>query len=183
MECKKCVLEIPNQFEFVLSKNMCPKCGNKLMTDGAMKVYIDLKKRLNEVEFVMDKSVVCERVAMFMINNYEVLPLGANGRKDAAPITTAAEKSVQNKEALDAFRAKLASLDEDPDMNEMSNEEIRAEEAARAEEIALAREVGMNVDIDPDEEIVTGLVDANKIQRLKKLAISGQMGLIKRSSP
>lgn len=167
MECKKCLIDIPSQFEFVLSKNLCPKCGNKLMADAAMKVYVDLKKRLNEVEFVMDKALVCERVAMFVVANYEVIPLHALPK---LPTT----------EAVETFKAQLASIDVDEDL---SSDEIRVQEAARAEELAVAREMGMNVDeLEDGEEIVSGRIDADRIQRLKKLAMSSKSGvMVKRS--
>jgi hypothetical protein len=179
MECKKCNINIPTEFEFVLSQNVCPKCGNKLMNDGAMKVYIDLKKKLGEVEFVMDKAIVCERIAMFMINNYEVLPLNPTADQ-YNKVPTATEKLTHSQTAVDIFKAKIASLDE-IDTDDITNEEIRAEEAARAEEMAIAREMGVSMGMDDDEEMVSGLIDSNKVQRLKKLALTGQVGLIKRS--
>ncbi len=171
MECKKCSIEIPSQFEFVLSQNVCPKCGNKLMADAAMKVYVDLKKRLNEVEFVMDKAVVCERVALFLVTNYNVSSF------DSAPAQASHVIDKAKEAAL--IKAQMAALDGEEDL---SAEEIRAEEAARAEELALAREYGLGSDLDSDEELVTGAIDSDRIQRLKKLAVSGQVGLIKRSS-
>ncbi len=180
MECKKCNINVPSEFEFVLSKNLCPKCGNKLMNDGAMKVYIDLRKRLNEVEFVMDKAIVCERIAMFLINNYEVLPLNPTAEQHNK-ISTAAEKLTSTQNSVEIFKAKLASLDT-IDSDELTNEEIRAEEAERAEELAAAREMGFGTG-DDDEEMVSGAIDMDKVQRLKKLALTGQVGLIKRSSP
>lgn len=179
MECKKCNIHIPSEFEFVLAQNVCPKCGSKIMNDTAMKVYIDLRKRLSEVEFVMDKAIVCERIAMFMINNYEVSPLNPTAEQHNK-ITTSGEKLTSTQSAVEVFKAKLASLDE-VDTDELTNEEIRAEEAARAEELAIAREMGISMGIGDDEEMVTGLVDTNKVQRLKKLAATGQVGLIKRS--
>ncbi len=168
MECKKCSVNIPQEFEYALVSNICPKCGHKLMNDMAMKVYMDLKKRLSdEVEFIMDKAINCERVATFVINNYEVVPLGTI--KIAASVVT---------DPINKMKANLALLEAD---ETSTDEDIRAEEAARAEEIAIAREMG--IDVDDDEEIVTGLIDANKVQRLKKLAMgaSGQLGKIKRS--
>ena len=185
MQCKKCEIEVPSQFEYALAKNLCPKCGNKLMADQAMKVYLDLKKRLNEVEFVMDKATVCERVAMFVVTNYEVIPLDASRpTKGEAPSKITPTTDAED---IAKFQAELAAIaDEDQDL---SAEEIRAEEAARAEELAIAREMGMDVDdLEDGEEMVSGKVDSSRIQRLKKLAASGQMakagqvGLIKRSS-
>lgn len=175
MECKKCSIEVPAQFEFVLSQNVCPKCGSKLMADAAMKVYIDLKKRLHEVEFVMDKATVCERVAMFLVTNYNISSL------DGTPVQAASLDKAKEAALVKAQMAVLDGVDED-----LSAEEIRAEEAARAEELALAREFGLDVepsdlDLDADEELVTGAVDSNRIQRLKKLATTGQVGMIKRS--
>lgn len=207
MQCKKCEIEVPSQFEYVLTKNVCPKCGNKLMPDQAMKVYIDLKKRLNEVEFVMDKATVCERVAMFVVTNYEVIPMGSSKpavetvetdaavplepTKPAPTAQTAAEKRAADAAAIAKFQAELAAIANDD--TDMTAEEIRAEEAARAEELAIAREMGMEVgedddfDLEDGEELVTGATDANRIQRLKKLAAttkmskSGRVGMIKRS--
>lgn len=185
MQCKKCEIEIPSQFEYVLSKNVCPKCGNKLMADAAMKVYIDLKTRLHEVEFVMDKNTVCERVAMFLITNYEVLPLKPG---KTTPATTTAENAAENAAAVEKFKAELASIaNQDADL---TPEEIRAEEAARAEELAIAREMGMDVSdaLNDGEEMVSGRVDNDRVQRLKKLAASSQIsktekvGVIKRLS-
>lgn len=166
MQCKKCDIEVPAQFEFVLAKNVCPKCGNKLMADAAMKVYLDLKKRLHEVEFVMDKALVCERVAMFVVTNYEVIPLHMS-------------KPVQAQmESIENFKANLASVEADEDL---TPDEIRAQEAARAEELATAREMGMDVDeLDEDEEMVTGKSNADRIQRLKKLAMSSNSGVMVR---
>lgn len=201
MECKKCLVDVPSQFEYVLVKNVCPKCGNKLMADQAMKVYIDLKKRLNEVEFVMDKATVCERVAMFVVTNYEILPLGPISQsiavstttaEELAPLVTTAPTTVADKRAADSvalakFKAELASIAEN-DLS-LSADEIRAEEAARAEELAIAREIGMDVDgLEDGEEMVSGKVDPSRVQRLKKLAATaqitktGQAGMIKRSS-
>lgn len=205
MQCKKCEIDIPSQFEFVLAQNVCPKCGNKLMPDAAMAVYLDLKKRLQEVEFVMDKTTVCERVAMFLITNYEVAPLGTIPSRTVptvqapqAPQTprpqTAAEKAAADAAAVAKFKAELAAIANGDD--NLSAEEIRAEEAARAEELAIAREMGMDPEINDSsdfeledgEELVTGAVDASRLQRLKKLAAtskiskSGQVGMIKRSS-
>ena len=186
MECKKCNIEIPSQFEYILKQNVCPKCGNRLMPDAAMKVYIDLKMRLNEVEFVMDKHIVCERVAMFLIQNYEVLPL----RIGKAPVP-AAETAANDAAAVVKFKAELAALANDMDSDSaLSAEEIRAEEAARAEELAIAREMGMDVteSLEDSEEMVSGKADNSRIQRLKKLAASsqisktGQVGIIKRSA-
>jgi hypothetical protein len=177
MECKKCEIDVPSQFEFILAQNTCPKCGNKLMNDGAMKIYLDLKKRLNEVEFVMDKAVVCERVAMFVINNYEVLPLNTTDEQPRK-LSASGEKIVANEDAVSSFRAKLAAIDAS-ESDDMTSDEIRAEEAARAEDIATAREMGMDV----DEEMVSGAVDEKKVQRLKKLARTGQVGMIKRDTP
>jgi hypothetical protein len=186
MQCKKCDIEIPALYEYILKQNVCPKCGNKLMPDAAMKVFIDLKMRLNEVEFVMDKNIVCERIAMFLIQNYEVLPL----RIGKAPIT-AAQTMANNNATVAKFNAELAAIANDTggaDDN-ISAEEIRAEEAARAEELAIAREMGMDMEDLPDgEEMVSGKIDADRVQRLKKLAASsqisktGQVGMIKRSS-
>jgi len=202
MQCKKCEIEVPSQFEYVLVKNVCPKCGSKLMPDQVMKVYIDLKKRLNEVEFVMDKATVCERVAMFVVTNYEVISLSSAKSQveqpvvEAAPLEptnpppqTAAEKRAADAEAVAKFQAELAAIANDEDM---TADEIRAEEAARAEELAMAREMDIDLDdadmdLDDGEELVTGAVDANRLQRLKKLAATakmsktGRVGLIKRS--
>lgn len=179
MKCNKCDIDIPSQFEYVLTKNLCPKCGSKIMTDAAMKVYIDIKNKLDSVEFVMDKAIVCERIAMFMITNYEVIPL--NGVSSASkPIKTATETLVDNKLAIQTFKEQLASIEEDPDLTPA---EIREQEALRAQDIIDAREMGMNVDdIDDDnEELVSG-VDVNRIQRLKKLALSGNAKIaVKRS--
>ena len=172
MQCKKCEIEIPAQFEFVLSKNVCPKCGNKLMADAAMKVYMDLKKRLNEVEFVMDKTLVCERVAMFVVTNYEVIPLHTSS-KPGTPVG-------RTTEAVETFKAQLATIEADEDL---SPDEIRAQEAARAEELATAREMGMDVDdLEDGEEMISGKVDADRIQRLKKLAVSNKSGVMVRRS-
>lgn len=197
MQCKKCEIDIPSQFEFALAQNVCPKCGNKLMPDAAMKVFIDLKTRLHEVEFVMDKSVVCERVAMFLITNYEVVPLSPGVRSTAAkaPIKTATEKAEVDAVALARFKAESAAIAEDMYSGQdadLSPEEIRAEEAARAEELAIAREMGIEVpeDLQDGEEMVSGRVDNDRVQRLKKLAMAtkgqmaakGQVGVIKRQS-
>ena len=164
MECKKCNIEVPAQFEFALAKNICPKCGNKLMADQAMKVYLDLKKRLHEVEFVMDKATVCERIAMFMISNYEVMPVGGRAKE-------------QSSASVEVMKQQLAGLERDDDL---TPDEIRAQEAQRAEELAVAREMGFNVDdIDGDEELVTG-IDQDRVERLKKLAQSGKSGVMVR---
>jgi hypothetical protein len=189
MQCKKCDIEIPAQFEYALAKNVCPKCGNKLMQDAAMKVYIDLKTRLHEVEFVMDKATVCERVAMFLITNYEVVPFKL-GKTSAVPSPVlASEKAQENAADIAKFKAELAAIANSDDSN-LSAEEIRAEEAARAEELAIAREMGMDVEgLADGEEAVSGKVDNDRVQRLKKLAAStqiaktGQVGLIKRTTP
>jgi len=186
MQCKKCLIEIPAQFEYILSKNVCPKCGNKLMVDAAMKVYMDLKTRLHEVEFVMDKAIVCERIAMFLITNYEVVPFQP-GKTSAVPTpVTAAEKMQENAADIAKFKAQLASIAEQDDSN-LSAEEIRAEEAARAEELAIAREMGIDISMVEGEEMVSGKTDNDRVQRLKKLAAAtkqiastGQVGLIKR---
>ena len=194
MQCKKCEIEIPSTFEFALAQNLCPKCGNKLMPDVAMKVYMDLKTRLQEVEFVMDKTTVCERVAMFLITNYEVVPLKgrvAASSSVAEPVKTATESAAENAAAVAKFKAELAALAESDD-SELTAEEIRAEEAARAEEMAIAREMGMDpefdVPLEDGEELISGRLDADRIQRLKKIAATsriaktGQVGMIKRSS-
>lgn len=193
MECKKCSVVIPSQFEYVLSQNVCPKCGNKLMPDVAMKVYIDLKTRLQEIEFVMDKTIVCERVAMFLITNYDVAPLGQSkptptipAQVQAKPLQTAAEKAEANAADVAKFKAQLAAIANDID-NDLTPDEIRAEEAARAEDLAAAREMDIDIDVDADEELVTGRVDNDRLQRLKKLAATsqmsktGQVGMIKRT--
>lgn len=181
MQCKKCDIDIPAQFEYVLTKNVCPKCGNKLMADTAMKVYVDLKKRLNEVEFVMDKATVCERVAMFLITNYEIAPINGS---TLTKIKTASETADDNKQVVEQFKAQLAAIaDADSDL---SPEEIRRQEAARAEEIAEAREMDLDTDemLEDGEELVTGRIDADRIQRLKKLAIAGNTGIkVRRVEP
>lgn len=188
MKCKKCEIEIPSQFEYVLSKNVCPKCGDKLMADAAMKVYIDLKTRLHEVEFTMNEDTVCERVAMFLITNYEVVPFKL-GKSYASSPTTATETAEENAAAIAKFKAAMAEIANDE--VDLSPEEIRAEEAARAEDLAAAREMGMDLDdneLEDGEEMVTGGVTADRLQRLKKLAASnqiaktGQVGMIKRNS-
>lgn len=172
MECKKCLVHIPNEYEFIISQNVCPKCGNKLMLDAAMKIFIDLKKRLNEVEFVMDKATVCERVAMFIVSNYEVIP---HGQKISA------HEQVNNiSTKFNMLKDQISSIDEDV---ELSAEQIRLQEAERAEEIAIAREMGMNVDgLEDGEEMVSGKVDDDRIQRLKKLANSAKSGVMVRRS-
>jgi hypothetical protein len=185
MQCKKCEIDIPSQFEFALAQNVCPKCGNKLMPDAAMKVFIDLKTRLHEVEFVMDKSVVCERVAMFLITNYEVNSLspGAKSTATKTPITTATQNAASDAAAVAKFKAELASIAEDMDSDiELTPEEIRAEEAARAEDLVAAREMGIDPDLADGEEMVSGRVDNDRVQRLKKLAMAtkGEIGAIKR---
>lgn len=175
MECKKCLVNIPNEFEFILSQNVCPKCGNKLMADVAMKIYMDLKKRLHEVEFIMDKTVVCERIAMFVVTNYEIIPLGGTKIQNTQP-------TINSHNAVEAFKAQLASIDTDIELDTTA-EDIRAEEAMRAEELIAAREMGMDVDNleeDDDEEIVSGRIDVDRVQRLKKLAISSKSGGIVR---
>lgn len=164
MECKKCLVAVPSEYEYALSKNVCPKCGNKLMADSAMKIYMDLKKRLGEVEFVMDKALVCERIAMFVVTNYEVTPLN-----------TSKQHIQGNLEAVEVLKSQLASIDTDEDL---SPDDIRAEEATRAEELAIAREMGINVNLDDEEEMISGRIDADRIQRLKKLAISGKSGVM-----
>lgn len=203
MQCKKCEIEVPSQFEYALAKNVCPKCGNKLMADHAMKVYLDLKKRLHEVEFVMDKTTVCERVAMFIVTNYEIIPPAGFKQEAAVESTvsleapgtptpqTAAQKRAVEEAALAKWKAELAAIAND-EGGDLTAEEIRAEEAARAEELALAREMGLDPDFDDevledDEEMVSGAPDVDRLQRLKKLAAtsrlskSGQVGMIKRS--
>lgn len=207
MQCKKCEIEVPSQFEYVLAKNVCPKCGNKLMADQAMAVYLDLKKRLHEVEFVMDKTTVCERVAMFVVTNYQIVPSGgllppkAESPVESKPAMdppppptpqTAAEKAAEDAAAIAKFKAELAAIAAGDD-GDLTADEIRAEEAARAEELAIAREIGMDPDLDIDledtEEAISGMVDPDRVQRLKKLAAttrmskSGQIGKIKRTTP
>lgn len=171
MECKRCLVDIPSVFEFAFAQNICPKCGKRLMADTAMNAYIDLKKRLQEVEFVMDKNTVCDRIAMFVVTNYEVLPLNS--------LLAPAESKANGSKKIDLFKEQIASLDEDVDL---SPEEIRAEEAARAEDIASAREMGLNVDNLDGEEMISGSSNAERVQRLKKLAMSNRAGvMVKRS--
>lgn len=165
MECNKCKVEVPAQFEFALSKNICPKCGSKLMVDIAMKTYLDLKKRLHEVEFVMDKNTVCERIAMFIVMNYQVGSLSSS--------SSIIEKTVSNN---DKMKQLMAGLDEEEDL---TAEEIREQEAVRADEIAAAREMGIDIE---DEELISGKSDDSKIERLKRLAISSKAGGIVRRS-
>lgn len=199
MECKKCAVQIPSEFEYVLSKNVCPKCGSKLLTDVAMRMYIDLKKRLGEVEFVMDKNIVCERVAMFLITNYEVGPLaGMKVEKPApvltteapselettpAPVKTSTELSEEEKHNLEEYKRIVAEIvEEDADL---SPEQIRAEEAARAQDIMNAREdVDYDNDLDPDvpDALMDRLGRLGKILPTKKvMGSSGKMGKISRA--
>lgn len=199
MECKKCSVNIPSEFEFILAQNVCPKCGTKLMPDAAMKTYVDLKKRLSEVEFVgLGWSVVCERIAMFVVSNYEIAPLnGAVVTKSAtaakASVPTTAENAAAEAAAIARFKAESASIAEDMyssnDEDDLSAEEIRAQEAARAEDLVAAREMGMDYEgLEDGEEMVTGRADNDRLQRLKKLAATsqisktGSVGMIKRSS-
>jgi hypothetical protein len=169
MECKKCNVEVPSQFEYVLSQNVCPKCGQKLMATQAMAIYLELKTKLKEIEFVMDMDIVCERIAMFMVSNYEVMPLGNKNNssiKEQAKLDT----NINDLDKITAIKAQLASIAEDGDL---SPEEIRAEEASRAEEIAAARESGLDPDlIGDEEEMVSGKIDEERVRRLKKLALS-----------
>lgn len=163
MECKNCKTDVPSIFEYALSKNVCPKCGNKLMADMAMKVYIDLKNRLGEVEFVMDKAVVCERVAMFVVSNYEIIPLKINEHKQVVSRQTA--EIIKQKDPIDEFIA----AEENGEVEDISIEDMRRAEARRAE-------MAMNSEIDVDEEMISGnsgLIDENRVQRLKALAASG----------
>lgn len=76
MKCNnnKCSIDVPSSFEFAIMSNKCPKCGFKLLPELAMKTFLDLKARLKEVELVMDPAVNYERIAMFIISNYEVIP-------------------------------------------------------------------------------------------------------------
>lgn len=167
MDCNKCKVAVPAEFEYILSKNVCPKCGNKLMPDQTMKAYIDLKKKLHQVEFVMDKTMVCERIAMFLVTNYDIAPINENNSKN--------NTTIGSKSAVETFKAQLESLEDLPDI---SSEEIRAEEAARAEEISIAREMGM--DIDGDEELISGGIDEERIRRLKSLASENKNKPIRR---
>lgn len=166
MQCKKCDIDIPAQFEFALSKNMCPKCGNKLMADQAMKVYIDLKKRLGEVEFVMDKGIVCERIAMFVVSNYELIPLKASAKKPK--ISQQASTEVEE-----------ISINPDDPLADMTPEEIRAEVEEEARLAALGAEFGMN--LDGDEEMVSsdGEDRQSRLERLKAMA-GGKSGTMVR---
>lgn len=167
MECKKCQVDIPSAFEYVIAKNVCPKCGNKLMRQEVMAAYLDLKNRLNEVEFVMDKTTVCERVAMFVVSNYEVAPIGGTLPKQQTQVQTS-----KTTVALPTIEEMESALEEDPNL---SPEEIREQEAARAEDIATAREMGFS-DLTEDEELVTGALDSNKVERLKRLAAASKSG-------
>lgn len=171
MECKKCNTDIPSIFEYVLAQNICPKCGSKIMQDLVMKTYLDIKKRLNEVEFVMDKGIVCDRIAMFMVNNYEIQPLSPLGKNEKeTPVIT-------DKATLMEMKAQLPSIDIDND-NDLSEEEIREQEAIRAGEIAEAREMGFN--IDDNGEVLNNNLTANRIARLKKIATSNK-SVVRRS--
>jgi hypothetical protein len=170
VECRKCNTNIPSQFEYVISQNVCPKCGAKLMAPAAMKVYLDLKDKLaTGIEFVMDKTVVCERVAMFVVSNYQI---AING--EALPNTTAATTVLDDQAKAHMMKAQLAAMGADLDL---SPEEIRAQEAARAAEIASAREADDTDDmLNEDEEIVTDSVNEERIRRLKKIALSSKSG-------
>lgn len=172
MECKKCKVSVPSEYEYALAKNVCPKCGSKLLVDKAMKMYLDLKTKLASIEFVMDKSAVCERVAMFMITNYEVSPL----TKEVEAVEQSQEIVVTEKKQTDIekFKQQLATIEEDTDL---TDDEIRAQEAFRAEEIAAAREMGVDVDDDMPELPIKNKVDVNRVERLKKLALSGNTGV------
>jgi len=173
MICKKCNVEIPSHFEYMIAQNICGKCGSKLMLPLAMKIFLDLKKRLNdEVEFVMDKQMVCERVAMFVVSNYEVHPIG--GKLATETINTTNAK-------IKAQDVVIASLEQDDDM---TAEEIRQQEASRAEDIAAAREMGLNIDELGDDEEFVSQVDDDRVERRKRLAaqVKTGVGVIKRVS-
>lgn len=166
MKCNKCDTNVPNEFEFILQQNVCPKCGSKLMNPKAMEIYLELKKRLLEVDMIMDKVATCERIAMFMINNYEVIPLAPS----KSGKTNGAAQVVD-----DVFRVQDEVLNEDADL---SADEIREQEALRAESIAAARELGFNVDgVGEDEELVGTKIDSDRVNRLKRLAMSGKSGV------
>lgn len=180
MECKKCAVSVPAEYEYALTKNVCPKCGNKLLEDEAMKMYLDLKTKLASIEYVMDKNTVCERVAMFLITNYTVAPLVST-----AAIKSSNSFSPKNTETLESkdvphaqakveqFKAQLATINDDGDL---TDDEIRAQEAFRAEELAAAREMGMDIEDDDMPRPATA-ANADRVERLKKLALSGNTGV------
>lgn len=167
MKCNKCNIDIPAIFQYMISQNVCGKCGSKLLQASAMKAYLDIKNRLHEVELVMDKEIVYERIAMFLVSNYDIKSL--TGEMD-----TSSGQPLDAK--LAAMDNALAVFENDENLTE---QEIRDQEAQRAESLSLASEFGLN----PDEEMVSGSgIDYNKVERLKRLASSSKTGaMVKRA--
>lgn len=156
MKCGKCSVDIPSSFEFAIKQNVCPKCGLKLMSDATMKVFFDLKQRLQEVELTMNPSANYERLALFLISNYEITPA-------IAALQVGEDKPMSNGLVLSGPEEEL--IQPTPPEPEESEEDIRREIADEAEKMRIARDWGMDT---------TGPIDEATQKRIEKLRSMAQ---------
>lgn len=160
MECKKCNLDIPAIYEFSIARNMCPKCGGQLLHEELMKIFLDLKKQLATVQLTLDPTANCEKLAMFLVSNYEIKSISKNLNQ-------------QNK--LQQVEKREESLQTTVVEPEENIEEYRQRLATEAEEKLAALEFGLSNNLDED------LNDdqMKKIERLRKVAMQGNAMLKK----
>ena len=148
MECKRCHLEVPANFEYAIAQNTCPKCGSKLMNELAMKMFLHLKKDLHKVQLIMDPEVNYEKIAMFLVNNYSVRPY--EGGEDI-------EEEMVDEDAEEYQEEDMSAKPED-----MTDEEYRAQLAEEAEMKMMEGE-GEGIDLNHDAV-------QKRVARLKKVA-------------
>lgn len=71
MICENCKTEIPSSFNFAISNNACPKCGNKIINDEEkMRMFQTLKGDLMKLDLAMDKCESVEKIVSFLLNKY-----------------------------------------------------------------------------------------------------------------
>ena len=106
MICANCKTEVPPSFEHAIAQNMCPKCGQEIMPGEKLAAFRSLKEELLKLELSLDKNETIERIVMYLIDHYSVLPISKKKPKDPKELKDPAEEVVHRTEE-DASIAKL----------------------------------------------------------------------------
>lgn len=164
MVCDNCNTEFPSSFEYAISINKCPKCGNKIMPGEKLEAYKALKKDLSNIKMTMDPNETIDRIVMHLINNYSIRPV-LSRKEDAEDFSEELDEDIRTK-PKEGVRPKVKSIGKRKRVSVEGGESEGEEENITEEEIEYIE--GELVDRDDDVEYANKLLKKQKSSKGNK---------------
>lgn len=198
MKCGNCSVDIGLEFTFAISKNICPACGEQIMSPERLASLVSLKSLLS-TNF---RSSDVDKISNLVISNFEIRQLFKEEPKLEEQSPRQEARAELTQETVEEVEEEVQAEDEDTIFKKRQQEEARAilkkmkEEALDGEDEpdvreeafteALAERLGnANGLMMEDETPIESAVRAKRefeMEQQRRNVVSGSKGAFRRST-